>query len=131
VEENIRLPRSGLWGFKAGGRTYVFEITLRLMVVGPQHNSPPRITAVDPGGVGVQHTMSTPSVSIVCRGLTDGLSAFRASRGQVCLLLRCCRSKSHDVDIGAAPRVVEGFISDFRIHQFASHAPIARKTAFL
>jgi hypothetical protein len=33
--------------------------------------------------------------------------------------LPCRRSKSHNVDIGVAPRVVEGFISDFRIHQFS------------
>ena len=48
------------------------------------------------------------------------LSAVRASRGQVrlCPLPLCRRSKLHNVDIGVAPRVVEGFISDFRIHQF-------------
>jgi hypothetical protein len=32
--------------------------------------------------------------------------------------LPCRRSKSHNVDIGLAPRVVKGFISDVRVHQF-------------
>jgi hypothetical protein len=44
--------------------------------------------------------------------------AYRRSAQAEDPLPRCRRSKSHNVNIGVAPRVVEGFISDFRIHQF-------------
>src|SRR5580704_1549182 len=48
------------------------------------------------------------------------LSHARASRNRLgyARYVPCRLSKSHNVDIGLAPRVVKGFISDVRVHQF-------------